>query len=228
MTNETNNLDPEKQHTAEKTSDSDPYGELQRARRGSFFERMNQAFQDALQTSRGPSKMRSPVREMEESPAPTTVDDLAIRRARSVKLQKMTVPESVIIDGSLTSGAETEIAGRIDGNVTVEGRLTLEASALVSGNVKAAACKVDGLVEGKVECTQEVELGETGRLNADVVAGKRVSISGQVCGNVFCGGLVRLASTSKVTGDVRAQSLVIEEGAIFNGNCSMRSSPRKD
>ncbi|HPO84267.1 MAG TPA: polymer-forming cytoskeletal protein [Candidatus Hydrogenedentes bacterium] len=228
MTNETNNLQPEKQHKTEQTPDSDPYGELQRARRGSFLERMNQAFQDALQTSRGPSKMRSPVREMEESPAPTTIDDLAMRRARSVKLQKMTVPESVIIDGSLTSGAETEIAGRIDGNVTVEGRLTLEASALVSGNVKAAACKVDGLVEGKVECTQEVELGETGRLNADVVAGKRVSISGQVCGNVLCGGLVRLASTSKVTGDVRAQSLIIEEGAIFNGNCFMRSSPKKD
>ncbi len=213
---------------SESNPETDPYGELQKARRGSLFERMNQAFQDALQTSRGPSRVRAPIQELEQTPGTTTTaDDLAIRRARTVRAQKMTVPEGVIIDGSLISNAETEIAGRIDGDVTVEGNLLLEASALVSGNVKASSCRVDGLVEGKMECTQDVELGEHGKLNADVIAGKRVSIAGQVMGNILSGGLVRLTATSKVIGDIRANSLIIEEGALFNGSCTMRPVQRR-
>lgn len=199
----------------------DDYEELQKAKRSSLFGRMNQAFQDALQSSRGTSRTRVPAQETVDSPN-VQADDVAIRRARSAKPQRLIVPEGVIIDGSLTSSAETEIAGRIDGDVTVNGHLVLEPSALVSGNVRAAACRVDGLVEGRVECTQEVDLGETGRLNADVVAGKRISVGGQVVGNISSGGLVRLTATSKVTGDIRARAIVIDEGALFNGACVMR------
>ena len=98
--------------------------------RGGLFGRVNQAFQEALTSSRG-TRERSPVEEAGDDPN-VTADDLAIRRAKTVKPQRMIVPEGVIIDGSMTSGSETEISGRVEGDVTVEGRLYLGASALVS------------------------------------------------------------------------------------------------
>lgn len=200
----------------------DPYQALEKAtKRQSAFGRINQAFQEMLLSSRGGPRPKELAREAAEKPG-TSADDLAIRWAKTVKPQRMVVPEGVIISGNMTSGSETEICGRVDGDVTVEGRLYLGPSALVSGSVRAASCKVDGLVEGKVECSQDVELGETGRLNAAVLAGRRVALAGQVYGNVSAGDLVRLSGTATVAGDVRARRFSMEEGALFNGRCTMR------
>jgi cytoskeletal protein CcmA (bactofilin family) len=156
-----------------------------------------------------------------------SADDLAIRRARTVKLQRMVVPEGVIIEGSLTSGSETDISGRIEGDVNVEGRLHLGPSALVTGNVRATSCLVEGLVEGKVECAQELELGRTGRLNADAMGGKEVTLAGQVFGSVMTGGVARLRATAKISGNIRARRIVIEDGAVFNGTCTMRAPAQR-
>jgi len=204
----------------------DTFEEMEKAKRGSLFGRMNQAFQDVIQSSRGTARERAPAQEAGDDPR-VTADDLAIRRAKNVRPQRMTVPEGVIIDGSMTSGSETEIAGRIEGDVTVEGRLTLEASSLISGNVRASTCKVDGLVEGRCECSQDLDLGQSGRLNGDVIVGKRVNVGGQVFGHISSGGVVRLAPTARLTGNIRARSVIVEEGAIFNGSCTMRPTSQR-
>jgi cytoskeletal protein CcmA (bactofilin family) len=205
----------------------DDYDALARAsKRESLIGRMNQAFQDVLQSNRGVTKTRGPAEEAGDDPN-VTADDLAIRRARNIKLHRMVVPEGVIIEGSLSGGSESEIAGKVDGDVTVDGQLYLAPSALVSGNVRATSCRIDGLVEGKVECSEDLELGKTGRLNADCVGGKEVTVAGQAFGNVTTGGVVRLLSTARLTGNIRARRLVIEEGAIFNGDCAMRAPAQR-
>lgn len=201
--------------------------EAQKQSQSGIFGRMNQRFQDVLQSSRGSNRARSPVEEAGDDPN-ITADDLAIRRAKNVKPQRMIVPEGVIIEGNMTSGSETEISGRIEGDVTVDGRLYLGASALVTGNVRAAFCRVEGLVEGKMECSQELELGQTGRLNADALAGKKMTLAGQVFGNVSAAGGVRLVTTAKVSGNIRTRRLIIEEGAMFNGHCTMRPPAVRD
>ncbi len=184
--------------------------------------RLNNAFRGLLQNSRGRNRRPDAVREAEGKPH-VTADDLAMRRAKHVRMQRMIIPEGVIIDGSLTSGSETEISGRIDGGVTVDGFLYLGPSALVSGNVRASSCKIEGLVEGKVDCSEGLELTRTGRVNADIVAGQKVTIAGQVFGSVSAGGKLHLAVSGKITGDIRAKSIVIEEGAVVNGHCTMRT-----
>ena len=201
----------------------DTFDELEKAsKRRSIFSRFNAVFQDILQTSRGTDRTVEP-----EDVPPLSADDLAIRRAKNVNAKRMIVPEGVIINGSMTSGSETEIAGRVDGDVVVDGRLYLGPSALVSGNVRAVSCKVDGLVEGKVHCSQELELGEAGRLNADALAGKRLVLAGKVFGNVTSGGMLHLLPSAKVYGNIRARKLVLDEGAEFNGECAMRPPVEK-
>jgi cytoskeletal protein CcmA (bactofilin family) len=185
-----------------------------------MFERLNAAFCNLLQSSRGPQRGRMPALEAEVRATP---DDMAMRRARGVKPQRMIIPEGVTVNGSMISRSDTELSGRVDGDLAVEGDLYLGAGAHVAGNVRARSCKVEGLVEGKMECTQDLELGQTSRLNADALAGRNMTLAGQVSGNVFAGGLLRLLLTARVTGDIHAKTLVMEEGAVFNGTCTMRS-----
>ena len=203
---------------------SDSFDDLEKAgNKSSIFSRFNKGFTDVLQNSRGQNRRHDPLPELTPVETPVPADDIAMRRGRNVRqVQRMVIPEGVIISGSISSSAEAEIAGRIDGDVLVEGNLYVAPTALISGSVKAASCRVDGLVEGKVECTGDLELAGTGRLNADALAGKRISLAGQVLGNVITGGLLKLEKTAKVTGDVRARRLQMEDGAILNGACFMR------
>jgi len=195
---------------------------LEKAGKMGILGRFNTRFNDKLQNSRGQERQRDAIAETAGAPS-ANLDDLAMRRARTVSTQRMIIPEGVIIEGSMSSGSDTEIGGRIEGNITIEGKLHLGPSALISGNVRASSCKVEGLVEGKVECSEDLELGPTGRLNADILAGKRIHIAGQVYGNVTTPGVLRLAATSTIHGDVRARSLAMEEGATLNGQCAMRA-----
>jgi len=186
-----------------------------------FFGRFSSRFDDALQSGRGAERPRESAPEPVGKPSAAT-DDLAIRRTRPAGVQRMIIPEGAIIEGNVSGGADTEISGRVEGDITIEGRLFLGPSALITGNVRAGSCSIEGQVEGKVECADDLELGRSGRLNADVLAGKRINLGGQVYGNVTTPGVLRLAAASKITGDVRARNFIMEEGATLNGKCLMR------
>ncbi len=209
-------------HSADNTK---AYEELKAAgNKGSLLGKVNQRFQDALQTGRGDESLRDVPAETQNDPG-VSADDLAMRRAKSVRAQKLILPEGVIIEGALSSCTETEIEGRIDGDVTVDGRLFLGSSALVSGKVRATTCSLDGLVEGKVDCSHNLELGTSGRLKADAVAGQNITLAGEVFGNITCGGTLRITPTANVTGNVRARVILLEEGANFNGDCIIGAKP---
>jgi len=221
-------------HQVAAETDGD-YDAMDQGRKG-FFGRFNARLNDALQQGRAAERPRDGEFEHSAAPtghsAPTTPapahadahgDDLALRKAKSMGVGRMVVPEGVVIEGSLTGSADTEIHGRITGDISIEGRIYLGPKAIISGNVKATACQIEGNVEGKVECSDEVQLGATGRLHADVLAGKRIFLAGQVYGNVATPGMLKLASTCRVDGDVRARNLTMDEGAALNGKCIMRA-----
>ncbi|MCG8560206.1 MAG: polymer-forming cytoskeletal protein [Hyphomicrobiales bacterium] len=74
--------------------------------------------------------------------------------------------------------------------------------------------QVDGEIEGDVQCSSLV-LGERGRIDGSVVAGD-VDVLGQVQGAIS-GQRVRLRAGAHVAADIRYQTLVIEQGAAFEG-----------
>lgn len=199
------------------------------ARRSGLFGRWRQGITGAIEEGRAPNRERELVLESTAPPpAGAGADDLALRRAKAAKPQRTIVPEGVSINGSMVSNTETEISGRVDGDLTVENRLYLGSTAHVTGNVRAMSCRVDGRVEGKMECSHELELGETGKLNCDALAGKKLTVAGHVLGNVSCGGMLRLVRTAEVAGDIRTRRIVVEEGAMFNGHCIMRPPTQKE
>lgn len=196
-------------------------------KKGGLFGKVNAVFSDAIQAGRGDDAPGSAApMHSGGAQASTAPDDLSFRRAKSLRAEKMIVPEGVVIEGAMTSNSDTEIYGTIDGDVTVNSRLYLGPSAKISGSVRASICRIEASVEGGVECQEELELGPAGRLNSDAMAGKKMILAGDVKGNVTCGGLIHALSTAKITGNIRARMIVIDEGAVFNGTCkTVRDDP---
>ena len=79
---------------------------------------------------------------------------------------------------------------------------------------------VNGMVEGAVEASGDVEIDDMAKVKASV-AGRQVSIRGQVSGPVTARKRLVVARSGSLIGDVRVPRLVVEDGATFNGNVSM-------
>ncbi len=204
---------------------SRPFNKDGGKKKSSLFGKFNKSFQDAIEDGRGEEALRQTVTEVPKAPAAPS-DDIAVRSAKAQTTERMTVPDGVVIGGTLTSSSETQISGRVDGDVTVEATLSLSSTCFISGKVRAATCTLQGKVDGNLECTNELVIGQSGNLNADAMSGKDMTIAGKVTGNVQCGGVLRLMKTANLTGNIRARSILFDEGATFNGTCSM-SRPNK-
>ena len=74
--------------------------------------------------------------------------------------------------------------------------------------------QVDGEIEGDVQAA-EVIVGEKGQVTG-MVAGRQVVVRGKVSG-IVCGRTVARQASSKVDGDIHHMSLLIEQGAVFEG-----------
>ncbi len=80
--------------------------------------------------------------------------------------------------------------------------------------------RIDGTMKGRVETTETLTVGNTGIVEADVVA-KSAIIAGKVVGNLSVEDRVELESQASLVGDLKTRDLIINEGATFHGNCSM-------
>jgi cytoskeletal protein CcmA (bactofilin family) len=80
--------------------------------------------------------------------------------------------------------------------------------------------RIDGTMKGKMETTETLTVGNTGVIEADIVA-KSAIIAGRVVGNLSVEDRVELEAQASLVGDLKTRDLIINEGATFHGNCSM-------
>ncbi|HEY0159278.1 MAG TPA: polymer-forming cytoskeletal protein [Thermoanaerobaculia bacterium] len=80
--------------------------------------------------------------------------------------------------------------------------------------------RIDGKFHGKINSKNELIVGESAHIEGDVHVG-RVAISGTVVGKIVAAQRVEIHRNGKVYSDIDTPALIIEEGAIFQGNCVM-------
>ena len=80
----------------------------------------------------------------------------------------------------------------------------------------------DGRLKGKIVSDNMLIIGETGQVDAEIDCGV-VSIRGTVSGRVHGRQKIELLAGSRVQATLVSPSLVIEEGAFFQGECDMAS-----
>lgn len=81
--------------------------------------------------------------------------------------------------------------------------------------------RIDGLVTGKVNTSQNLFIGESANISADISAENAI-VNGTVAGNIKVPGTLVLGRTAKISGDINCGSLQVEQGALFNGKCQMK------
>jgi cytoskeletal protein CcmA (bactofilin family) len=82
--------------------------------------------------------------------------------------------------------------------------------------------RIEGHVEGEVSAQDTLTVGESAVVNARI-KGLMIVIHGTVTGDVVAQTRLEIRAPGKVIGDVTTPTLVIDEGAILEGRCSMRS-----
>ena len=81
--------------------------------------------------------------------------------------------------------------------------------------------RIDGHFQGEISSTDgTLIIGEGGLVNANIHI-SHVVISGEIRGDVIADKRIDILEPGKVIGNIQAPSIVIDEGAIFEGNCRM-------
>lgn len=80
--------------------------------------------------------------------------------------------------------------------------------------------RIDGKFKGTIDTDGKVLIGQSGEAVTDIKA-RVVIVGGTVRGNIFASERVTLLSTAHIEGNIITNGLIMEEGVVFNGNCTI-------
>jgi len=91
----------------------------------------------------------------------------------------------------------------------------------LEGKLKAPGTfRMDGTMSGSIVSDGTLVLGERASVQGEII-GDRVVIGGRFDGVIQAKRRVEIQATGVVTGEVHAPCLVMEPGALFDGQCHM-------
>ena len=81
--------------------------------------------------------------------------------------------------------------------------------------------RIDGTVKGNVTISGALIVGQEGKILGNVSA-VNAYVAGEITGNVSVPqGKIEISDTGKVVGDVTCKGIIIDENAVFSGQCDM-------
>ena len=80
--------------------------------------------------------------------------------------------------------------------------------------------RIEGYIEGEIAAQDTLTIGESAVVNARIT-GASIIIQGRVTGEVTARKRLEICGPAKVFGSISTPSLVIHEGAVFEGQCAM-------
>jgi cytoskeletal protein CcmA (bactofilin family) len=95
------------------------------------------------------------------------------------------------------------------------------AGTVIEGKIRTeGSIRIDGKLHGDLSAKVNIAVGENGVIEGNVSA-RNVSLAGKVSGTVTATEKLVLEGRSVMKGDIRATRLVVDEGAMFDGQCAM-------
>jgi cytoskeletal protein CcmA (bactofilin family) len=110
---------------------------------------------------------------------------------------------------NLTLSSTRDVQAHLGQGSRVEGKLTFEGSV-----------RIDGHIEGEISAQDTVIIGEGAELTAQVHA-NTVVVQGRLTGDITARKRVELKAPATVVGNISTPSLVVSEGVVFEGHCTM-------
>ncbi len=111
---------------------------------------------------------------------------------------------------------EGEVTVFLGGDSTIEGALNFSGQA-----------RLDGAFKGEIQGSGTLLIGPAAQVQADIQA-VSVIISGEVIGDVTASERIELRAPGKLKGNINAPLVVMDEGVLFEGHCSMAGEEAKE
>jgi cytoskeletal protein CcmA (bactofilin family) len=86
---------------------------------------------------------------------------------------------------------------------------------LVKGSMR-----IEGTFEGRVLLVDQLEVGSKARVKTNISA-TSVVVEGIVIGNIAASKRILLLATARVLGDLKTPELIIQDGVILEGHCTI-------
>jgi cytoskeletal protein CcmA (bactofilin family) len=103
----------------------------------------------------------------------------------------------------------------IDANSTIGEESFFEGKFSIRGSLR-----IDGRFEGQALLVDQLQVGPKGRVKTNIVA-TSIVVEGLVLGNMSATRRILLLSTARVLGDLKTPELIIQDGVILEGHCTI-------
>ncbi len=78
--------------------------------------------------------------------------------------------------------------------------------------------RLDGTIVGEVICKKRVVMGQTGKVEGNVVTVDS-AVRGNIKGEIKVSGTLHLHETAKIDGTIIARKMIVDSGASYSGDC---------
>ncbi len=80
--------------------------------------------------------------------------------------------------------------------------------------------RLDGSIHGEVKVDKRLVMGDTSYVQGNIFA-RDAAIKGRIKGDVVVNGALHLMDTAVIEGNISARTMVVDEGARYNGSCKI-------
>ncbi len=103
----------------------------------------------------------------------------------------------------------------IEANSTIGEESFFEGRFAIRGSLR-----IDGRFEGESLLVDQLQIGPKGKVKTNIIA-TSVVVEGLIIGNVTASRRILLLSTARVLGDIKVPELIIQDGVILEGRCTI-------
>jgi cytoskeletal protein CcmA (bactofilin family) len=104
-----------------------------------------------------------------EPPPPPVYPRVEVPRAAAMS-QPSNIQQGITIEGRIEGKGDLKIAGQFQGDVRIQGQVTVEATASVTGEIHGDSIVIEGTVKGNVSARGEIRLVRSAYIEGDLKA----------------------------------------------------------
>ena len=105
--------------------------------------------------------------------------------------------------------------------IDIEANSTIGEDSFFEGKFSIrGSLRIDGRFEGQALLVDQLQVGPKGRMKTNIVA-TSVVVEGLVIGNISATRRILLLATARVLGDIKTPELIIQDGVILEGHCTI-------
>lgn len=126
--------------------------------------------------------------------------------------------DSARIEGKLIISKSIEIDCEIHGELIVDGQLIIQQSGYVNADVKTIDATINGIYEGNMEATGNVQITQNGKVNGNIKTDSLIIEKG----GVFSGNVTRI-SNEDYEKIIKSEPVIVKEPEEITGETNYQS-----